>query len=85
MPWIILCIPFILLAYFYDSIANGVMIARSFDGSNPILAPKSLFTVFRVPLIEIVCAAAIEMMLLRFSKSESNYYLMWIILLYTVA
>lgn len=85
LPWVILCIPFILLAYFYTSIAEEVLVARNFDGSNNILAPKSLFTVFRVPLIEIVCAAAIEVMLLRFSKSESDYYSIWIILLYTVA
>ncbi len=85
IPWIILCIPFVVLAYFYNSIANEVLIARSFDGSNTVLAPKSLFTVFRVPLIEVVCAAAIEIMLLRFSKSKSDYYSMWIILLYTIA
>jgi uncharacterized membrane protein len=85
IPWLILCIPFILLAYFYDSIASEVLIARSFDGSNSISAPKSIFTVFRVPLIEVVCAAAIETMLLRFSKSESDYYSIWIILLCTIA
>lgn len=85
IPWIILCIPFILLTYFYDSIASEVLIARNFDGSNAVLAHKSLFTVFRVPLIEVVCAAAIEVILLRFSKYESDYYQVCITLLYSVA
>ncbi len=89
IPWVILIIPFIILAFFYNSIAGEVEIMRSLNGSNPVFAPKSLFTVFRVPLIEIICAAAIEIIRPKFSDSESNFnfssFSMWSILLYTVA
>lgn len=89
VPWIILLISFILLLFFYNSISEEVLIYRSFDGSRNQFAPKSLFTVFRVPLIEIVCALMIEIMRRKAfdseTKSQSNYYLMWSVLLYTVA
>jgi hypothetical protein len=60
---------------------------RSFAGNEATFAPKSLFTVFRVPLIEIVCGLAIETMRAKVSNSESNtgYFLMWSVLLYTAA
>jgi hypothetical protein len=84
-----LIIPFIVLAFFYNSIAGKVEVMRSLDGSNPVFAPKSLFTVFRVPLIEMICAAAIETNRPKFSNSESNFHFgsfsIWNILLYTVA
>jgi hypothetical protein len=85
IPWLILIIPFAVLAYFYNSIPNEVLIARSFFGGETTFAPKSLFTVFRVPLIETVCAAAIEVMRRKFAETNAEYYLMWSILLYTVA
>lgn len=61
------------------------MITRSFFGNEAVFAPKSLFTVFRVPLIEIACAAAIEVMRRKFVETNANYYLMWSILLFTTA
>ena len=89
VPWILILIPFVVLAYSYDSLADPVLIARDFFGDGVIVAPKSLFTVFRVPLIEVVCAAAIEVMRRRAhaatSKTDAEYYLFWTILLYTVA
>ncbi|HSK72941.1 MAG TPA: hypothetical protein VK892_14665 [Pyrinomonadaceae bacterium] len=89
VPWIILLIPFILLSFFYNSIGEEVLVYRSFDGNQNQFAPKSLFTVFRVPLIEIVCALMIEIMRRKAfdfeTKSQSNYYLMWSILLFAVA
>jgi len=88
-PWLIILIPFAILAYYYDSLANPVLIARSFFGDEVTVAPKSLFTVFRVPLIEVVCAAIIEVMRRKAERANSEtvakYYLFWTILLYTVA
>lgn len=89
LPWTILSLSFVIPAFYYDAIPDEVLIVRNFDGSNPTFAPKSPFTVFRVPLIELVCASAIELMRRRFADSNSetnqNYYSMWSILLYTVA
>ena len=87
IPWIILITPFIVLAFFYNSIDEQIPLMRSLAGNETTFAPKSLFTVFRVPLIEIVCALAIEIMRGEISNSESNtaYLLMWSVLLYTAA
>jgi hypothetical protein len=85
IPWLILLLPFVILAVFYNSIPNEVLIARSFFGDDATFAPKSLFTVFRVPLIEMVCAAAIGVMRHKFASENADYYAMWNILLYTVA
>jgi len=88
-PWAILFLSFAILAISYDTIPDEVLIARNLDGSNPTIAPKSLFTVFRVPLIEVVCALVVELMRRKSSRSDSeihaNYRSMWSILLYTVA
>ena len=73
------------MAYFYNSLPNEVLIVRSFFGNETVLAPKTPFTVFRVPLIEIVCAAAIEVMRRNSASENADYHLMWIILLYTAA
>jgi hypothetical protein len=85
IPWLILLISFAILAVFYNSLPNEILIARSFFGSEATLAPKSLFTVFRVPLIEAVCAATVEMMRRKFSAVNAKFSLMWEILLFTVA
>jgi hypothetical protein len=83
IPWIILAAPFIALAFLYNSIGNEVLVARSVFGNETIFAPKSFFTVFRVPLIEIVCAAAIET--IQPKSSKSDYFSVWNILLYAIA
>lgn len=87
IPWIILAVPFVVLAFFYDSIENQILVARSFFGDETIYAPKSLFTVFRVPLIEIVCAAAIETIRPQPAATAANpdYFSIWNVLLYTIA
>lgn len=84
-PWLILLISFVILAVFYHSLPNEILIARSFFGSESVTAPKTLFTVFRVPLIETVCAAAIEIMRRKFAAVNAKFSLMWTILLYTVS
>ncbi|HEX8737843.1 MAG TPA: hypothetical protein VF721_21105 [Pyrinomonadaceae bacterium] len=86
LPWLILAFTFLALGYFYNSIAGEILIYRGFGGDT-LFAPKSVFTVFRVPLIELVCAAMVEVMRRRFSRSESGQTAacVWNILLYTVA
>ena len=85
IPWLILLIPFVILAYFFNALPNEILITRSFFGNKAVFAPKTLFTVFRVPLIEIVCAAAIEVMRRNSANENADYYSLWNILLYTVA
>ncbi len=85
VPWLIILISFAILAFFYNSLPDKILIARSFFGNESVVAPKSLFTVFRVPLIELVCAAAIEIMRRKFAAVNAKFSLMWKILLYTVA
>ncbi len=85
IPWLVLLLSLVILAFFYNSIPNEVLIVRSFFGDEATFAPKSLFTVFRVPLIEIVCAAAVEVMRRKFANVNTDYYVMWSILLYTAA
>ena len=62
------------------------MVFRHLDGTADY-APKSLFTVFRVPLIEVICGLAVEVMRRRPAKvpEHKSSYLMWTVLLYTVA
>jgi hypothetical protein len=85
--WVILAASFLILAGFYSSLPPEVEISRNLDGSASALAPKSLFTVFRVPLIELACAAAIAIMLRAAAPEQgrSSYVVMWTILLLTVA
>jgi hypothetical protein len=83
IPWIILLIPFIVSAFFYNSIAPEIPVMRSFFGNETISAPKSFFTVFRVPLIEVICAAAIQT--IRPKLSQQEYFSIWNVLLYAVA
>lgn len=85
VPWSILFVSFAILALFYSSLPNEILIARSLFGNEAVVARKSLFTVFRVPLIETVCAAAVEIMRRKFAAADAKFSLMWQILLYTVA
>jgi len=89
LPWVILLVPFFILALFYNLIGSEVLTYRSFSGNEIQNAPKSLFTVFRVPLIEIVCASMIEIMRRKTlelnSEIHSSYYSVWSVLLFTVA
>jgi uncharacterized membrane protein len=82
-PWLILFVSFGILAVFYNSLPSEVLIARSLFGAESVSAQKSLFTVFRVPLIETVCMAMIEVM--RRNAVDSKFVSMWTILLCTAA
>lgn len=86
IPWMIVLLPFLLLAFSYGSLSSQILIARNIDGSGAVYAPRSAFVVFRVPLMELVCALAIEIMRRPFARDavHRNYYLMWTALLYTV-
>lgn len=87
IPWIFILLPFLVLGVFYRSLSAEIMMFRGFDAASAEYAPKSLFTVFRVPLIEVFCALAIEIMRRRAAgvEAQRSYYLMWTVLLYTVA
>ena len=85
LPWLILLFSFAVPALFYNSIPSEVLIVRSFFSDEATFAPKNLFTVFRVPLIELVCAAAFEIMRRKTENVDADYHSMWFILLYTVA
>lgn len=85
LAWLILLLPFVILAVLYNSLPNEILIARSFFSDEATVAPKTLFSVFRVPLIEIICAAAIEIMRRKSAGVNADYHAMWSILLVTVA
>ena len=85
VPWLIILVPFVVLACAYTSLPDQIVVARSFLGAEAILAPKTPFTVFRVPLIEVVCAAAIEIMRRAAAREGNDQDRFWTILLYTVA
>ena len=85
IPWSVLLISFAILALFYNSLPNEILIVRSFFGNESVFAQKTLFTVFRVPLIETVCAATVEIMRRKFAPVSAEFSMSWNILLYTVA
>src|SRR5215213_6196171 len=85
IPWSVLLISFVILALFYNSLPNQILIVRSFFGNESVIAQKTLFTVFRVPLIEAVCAATVEIMRRKFAPGNAGFSMTWNILLYTVA
>jgi uncharacterized membrane protein len=86
IPWAIILLPFLILGISYNSLPTEIMVFRHLDGTADY-APKSLFTVFRVPLIEVICGLAVEIMRRRPAKvpEHKSSYLMWTVLLYTVA
>lgn len=87
VPWTIILLPFLVPGISYSSLPAEITMFRGLDAAPAIYAPKSLFTVFRVPLIEVFCALAIEIMRRRAAgvESQKSYYPMWTLLLYTVA
>ena len=87
LPWIILLVSFCIPAVIYNSLSQDVLIARSVFGGSAVIGPKTLFTIFRVPLIEIICALGIEVMRRRAVRSDlqPSYRIAWQILLIAVA
>lgn len=86
IPWVIIFLPFLILGLGYSSLPADILVYRHPDGTSDY-APKSLFTVFRVPMIEVICGLVIELMRRRAAGITDNkgYYFMWTILLWTVA
>jgi hypothetical protein len=84
-PGLILLASFLLLAVFYDSLPPEVIITRGIFGDVDTVAPRSLFTVFRVPLIDAICATAAAVLLQKFSLVAPPLARFWLILLYTAA
>ncbi len=81
-PWILLVASFVVLSVFYDSIPSEVIIARAFFEGPNTLAPKSIFTVFRVPMIDVISAAAAALLYRKFLLAASNLAHFWLVLLY---
>lgn len=86
-PWIIFAVAFILIGVFYESLPSSVVITKGIFGGPDVVAAKSLFTVFRVVLIDLICACAIEIMRRRnvSVKLQPGYERFWLILLFTAA
>lgn len=87
VPAIVLLVSFLILGIYYDSLPSETLIARALFGGEPTIAPKSLFTVFRVPLIELVSALAVVVMALKpvSDGSSKAYRTMWSVLLFAVS
>lgn len=84
-PWIILIASFAILAVFYNSLPPEIILVRGFFGSPDTLASRSIFTVFRVPLIDTICAAAAAILYRKFLRTLPDLARFWLILLYTAA
>ena len=86
-PWIIFAVAFILIGVFYESLPTRVVITKGIFGGPDVVADKSPFTVFRVVLIDLICAFAIEIMRRRSVSVElqPGYERFWLILLFTAA
>jgi hypothetical protein len=87
IAWTVLASSFAILAVFYQYLPSEIVIYRSlFDGST-LSAPRTPFTVFRVPSIELICGVAIEVMRTvgRSAQPANAYDRLWSTLLVTVA
>lgn len=86
-PWLVFAAALILVAVFYTSLPSDIVIARGLFGGSDIVAPKTLFTAFRVVLIDLLCAFAIEVMRRRpvSPKIQPDYQTFWQVLLFAVA
>jgi hypothetical protein len=58
----ILTVPFVTLGFSYASLPDQFPVLRTWDGRPVLLAEKSVITVFRIPVIGVVTAAAAELM-----------------------
>jgi hypothetical protein len=65
------CAPFLLLAASYDDLAPELPVLRSWIGHSTRSAPKSVFTVFRVPLMNLVHGLLAVIMLRRANDFEN--------------
>jgi uncharacterized membrane protein len=86
-PWAILLASFLLPLYFYSALPDRMLIARGVFGGDATFAERSLFTVFRVPLIEMVCALAVVLLGRTHVRAEwaDSFRALCTILLFTVA
>ena len=85
IPWTIILLPFLILGISYNSLPAEIMVFRHLDDTADYAPnPSSLFS---GTLIEIVCGLAVEVMRRRPAKvpEHKSSYLMWTVLLYTVA
>jgi hypothetical protein len=85
---IILAIPFVLLGKTYGNLPDEVPVLRTWNGRPILWAEKSLVTVFRVPVIGVVSAAAAGLMRRHFAaipaiSDRKSLQRLWLILLIT--
>ncbi len=86
LPWVAIALAFCLVGVFYNSLPAEITITRRPFGGSDLIAPKSVFTAFRVVLIDLLCALAIEIMLWRTvsPKVRRSYLRFWHVLMLTV-
>lgn len=68
--WLIILVSFLVPAFSYGSIPDKVLITRDIFGGSDVYADKSLFTVYRVPLIDLISALAFLMLSRASVKDE---------------
>ncbi len=84
------CLPFVLLALSYGSAPSDLPILRNWIGHTALWAPKSLFMVFRVPVMNLIHGVMAAIMLLRAScftnlERRTSYSNIFSTLLFTIA
>ena len=69
---VLLLLPFVLLGVAYDSLPVEFPVLRGWDGITRLWAAKSVLTVFRIPVIGVVMAAAAVLMVRHDQTAPSN-------------
>jgi hypothetical protein len=84
------CVPFVLLALSYRAAPSDLPVLRSWIGHTSLWAPKSLFMVFRVPVMNLIHGLMAAIMLSRAScftnlERRTSYSNVFSTLLFTIA
>jgi hypothetical protein len=84
------CLPFVLLAVSYGAAPSDLPVLRSWIGHTALWAPKSLFMVFRVPVMNLIHGVMAAVMLSRAScfaslERRTSYANIFSTLLFTIA
>lgn len=84
------CVPFVLLSVNYDAAPSELLVLRVWIGHTTLWATKSLFMVFRVPLMNLIHGLMAAVMLSRASdfknmKRRASYSKLFLTLLFTIA
>lgn len=84
------CVPFVLLRVSYDAAPSELPVLRVWIGHPTLWATKSLFMVFRVPLMNLIHGLMAAVMLSRISDFKNmtrrtSYSKLFLTLLFTIA